>query len=324
VSVTERTLQFRFDRSAILIERGRFMCLMGFSTLGGYQTLMSALVLGGAVCFAGAPEDVLQVMALYHVTHLVAAPFQIRAILESQTKSGLSFPALRNVMLAGGHISNALIAEVAQKLCPHVVCIYGSTELGPVALAPASALRGIEGATGFVLPGEVVEIVDDQDKAVPNGEEGTVRIKSGAIDRYLVPTKEDAEIFKNGYFYPGDVGRLMPDGLLVITGRRDELINRGGTKASPEMIEEVVRSFPGIMDAAVFAVPNTDQIWAAVVCNGKLAQTEMLNWCKQKLAGSAPDRIFELDKIPRNDMGKIVREEMRSKIMRKLTLSFMS
>src|SRR5262245_59399559 len=98
VSATERTLQFRFNRSAILIERGRFLCMMGFSTLGGYQTLMSALVLGGAVCFAGAPEDVLQVIAVYHVTHLVAAPFQIRAVLDSQTKSGLYFPSLRNVM----------------------------------------------------------------------------------------------------------------------------------------------------------------------------------------------------------------------------------
>src|ERR1700716_2616177 len=120
-------------RSAFMLERGRYLSMMGFSTLGGYQLLMSAPVLGGTICFAGAREDVLQVMALYHVTHLIAAPFQVRTVLDSQTKSALYFPALRHVLLAGGHISNALIAEVGQKLSPNVVCVYGSTELGPVA-----------------------------------------------------------------------------------------------------------------------------------------------------------------------------------------------
>jgi acyl-coenzyme A synthetase/AMP-(fatty) acid ligase len=324
VSVTEWTLQFRFNRSAILIERGRFLCMMGFSTLGGHQTLMSALVLGGAVCFAGAPEDVLQVIALYHVTHLVAAPFQIRAVLDSQTKSGLFFPSLRYVLLAGGHISSALIAEVSQKLCPNVVCIYGSTELGPVAFGPASSMRGIEGATGFILPGEIVEIVDNNGTVLPRGEEGIIRIRSDHIDRYFVPQPEDANVFKDGYFFPGDLGKLMPDNLLVVTGRHDEVINRGGTKTAPEMIEDVLRQVPEISDAAVFAVPNTDQIWAAVVCKGQLRQNEILELCRQKLGGAAPDRLFVLDSIPRNDMGKIIRDEMKAKIMRKLAVTFMS
>lgn len=324
ISVTERMLQHRFDRSSILIERGRYLCMMGFSTLGGYQTLMSALVLGGAVCFAGAPEDVLQVMALYHVTHLIAAPFQVRTVLDSQAKSALYFPSLRHVLLAGGHISNALIAEVGQKLCPNVVCVYGSTELGPVAFGPAAAMRGIEGATGFVLPGELIEIVDKAGTPLPEGEEGIVRIRTDKIDRYFVPTPEDAEIFKDGFFYPGDLGRLMSGGLLVITGRTNEVINRGGSKAAPDLIEEVLRQVPEIADAAVFAVPNTDQIWAAVVCKGTLQHKQVLAMCKEKLGGMAPDRIIELDQIPRNDMGKIVREEMKSKIMRKLAFTFMS
>src|SRR5581483_12419615 len=112
--------------------------------------------------------------------------------------------------------------------------------------------------------------------------------------------------------------------LLVITGRRDEVINRGGSKAAPDAIEEVLRQFSGIDDAAVFAVPNTDQIWAAVVCKGALRQNEILDQCRKKLGGMAPDRLFVLDRIPRNDMGKIIREEMKAKIMRKLAVSFMS
>jgi len=324
VSVTERMLEYRFNKLWFLLEPGRYLCMMGFSTISGYQALMTALVLGGAMCFAGTPEDVLQVLALYHVTHVIAAPFQIRPLLDSQSKSGLHFPHLRHVMLGGGHISNDLIAEISQKLCTNVICTYGSTELGPVAFAPASAMRGLTGASGFVVPGETIEIVDENGAVLPRGEEGIVRVKAEHIDSYLVPSEEDAEIFKDGNFYPGDLGRMMPDDLLVITGRRNEVINRGGTKVAPDVIEEVLFSVPEIADAATFAVPGTDQIWAAIVCKGAVRHDDIIALCRQKLGGAAPDRLFDLDEIPRNDMGKIIREEMKTKIMRKLSISLMS
>jgi acyl-coenzyme A synthetase/AMP-(fatty) acid ligase len=324
IAVSERTLEHRFRRTAITNERGRCLCMMGFSTLGGYQTLMTALALGGSVCFAGAPEDVLQVISLFHVTHLIAAPFQIRTLLDAQAKNGLQCPSLRQVVLAGGVLPNTLIAEVRQQLCPNVICAYGSTELGMIAYGPAARMHDIEGATGFVMPGELIEIVDKDGKVLGAEQEGVVRIKCDQIDEYFLPTAEDTKIFKDGYFYPGDVGRVLSDGILVITGRTDEIINRGGDKAAPELIEEVIRKIPQIVDAAVFAVPGTTQIWAAVVCNGDLQDEAVLEACRNKLAGMAPTRLFHVDRIPRNDMGKIIREDMKKIIMRKLSWSLMS
>jgi acyl-CoA synthetase (AMP-forming)/AMP-acid ligase II len=184
-------------------------------------------------------------------------------------------------------------------------------------------MRGIDGATGFVIPGEVVEIIGKDGAPMPPGEEGVVRVRSANISSYFVPTADDAGIFRDGWFYPGDIGKLLPDGLLVITGRVNEVINRGGDKLAPEVIEGVLRLMPEIADAAVFAVPNTEQIWAAVVGKQPLQHEAILAFCRQKLAGMAPDRIFELDRIPRNDMGKIIRDEMREAIMKRLSSSFM-
>jgi len=56
-------------------------------------------------------------------------------------------------------------------------------------------------------------------------------------------------------------------------------------------------------------VPGTTQIWAAVVCNGEFQDGAVLDACRTKLAGMAPDRLFQLDRIPRNDMGKIIRDD---------------
>jgi acyl-coenzyme A synthetase/AMP-(fatty) acid ligase len=201
--------------------------------------------------------------------------------------------------------------------------VYGSTELGPVAYGPASAMRGIDGATGFVMPGEVIEIVGADGAALPAEQEGTIRVRSANVGSYFVPTREDAEIFKDGWFYPGDIGRLTADGMLIITGRVTEVINRGGDKLAPEVIEGALRLMPEITDAAVFAVPNTDQIWAAVVGSAPLNHEAVLSFCRQRLAGMAPDRLFELERIPRNEMGKIIREEMREAIMKRLSASFM-
>ncbi|HLH94314.1 MAG TPA: fatty acid--CoA ligase family protein [Xanthobacteraceae bacterium] len=324
IAVSERTLENRFRRAALTNERGRCLCMMGFSTLGGYQTLMTALALGGSVCFAGAPEDVLQVISLFHVTHLIAAPFQIRSLLDAQAKNGLQCPSLRQVFLAGGVLPSSLIAEVRRQLCPNVICAYGSTEMGLVAYGPAARMRDIDGATGFVIPGEVIEIVDQDGNLLGADQDGMVRIKCDHIDEYFLPTEEDSKIFKDGYFYPGDLGRLLSDRILVITGRADEVINRGGDKAAPELIEEVIRKIPQIVDTAVFAVPGTKQIWAAVVCKGELQDRVVLEACRQRLAGMAPDRLFKVDRIPRNDMGKIIREDMKKIIMRLLSWSFMS
>ena len=60
------------------------------------------------------------------------------------------------------------------------------------------------------------------------------------------------------------------------------------------------------------------------MCKGKLQQDAILTLCREKLAGMAPDRLIELDEIPRNDMGKIIREKMKQKIMRRLAFTFMS
>ena len=304
-----------------MFEHGRYLSMMGFSTLGGYQTLMTAIVLGGAVCFAGAPEDVLQVIALYHVTHLIAAPFQVRTLLESQAKSGLHFPSLRQVVLAGSHMPNSLLAEVRQQLCPNVICAYGSTELGPVAFGPAAAMRGIEGATGFVMPGQVIEIVDPNGTLRPPGEQGIVRIKSEHIDRYFVPTPEDAEIFKDGYFYPGDLGIISPDGRLALQGRVTEVINISGIKVPAGPIEETLQAKFGASGACVFSTSRADGeeiLHVVFESPQRFEPAEVVAVLRGLLPGTCRGRTHYVDDLPRNDMGKIRRDVLKAQLAGKL------
>ena len=89
-----------------------------------------------------------------------------------------------------------------------------------VAAMPAHFAPGTAGAVGYVLPGVIVEVVDDDDRALPSEQEAVVRIRSeyGASE-YLEDPAETQRAFRNGWFYPGDFGYLTQENMLVISGR---------------------------------------------------------------------------------------------------------
>ena len=188
------------------------------------------------------------------------------------------------VLSAGSLLSNALSFRVRARICPNVVSLYGSTEASMIAVAPAHALAHQAGAVGYVLPDVSVEIADAAGNALPAGAEGLVRIRSPyGPGRYLGSPSDRSTAFADGWFYPGDIGRLTPDRLLVITGREKAVMNLGGDKVKPEMVEEVIASFPGIDQAAVFSVINElgiDEMWSLIA---PLAQRN-----EQSPAGALP------------------------------------
>ena len=102
------------------------------------------------------------------------------------------------------------------------------------------SVDGGRGATGYVAPWAELEIVDHNDRPVPAGSEGIVRIRATCQGAPYPPERAaENTSFRDGWFYPGDLGRYETDGLLVLTGRTSEVINVGGLKLAPEVIEEI-------------------------------------------------------------------------------------
>ena len=122
----------------------------------------------------------------------------------------------------------------------------------------------------------------------------------------------------DGWFYPGDVGRIDPDGLLVVTGRADEVINDGGVKFSPEVMEDLLRRHPKIADAALVrmsAPGGAPEAWLAIVARSEVTLAEISNWMQKnlgrELASVSFAKFFVVDSIPRTSMGKIARNDLR-------------
>src|SRR5262249_33960839 len=155
----------------------------------------------------------------------------------------ISFAPMANFacIVGGSVMPQALSIKARSRLTPNLWVTYSSSEAGLTAVARASQLEGREGSTGFVLPWVTLEIVDKDGRALPPGQTGEVRVKSPEmLDGYLDNNDREDKSFRDGWFYPGDLGVLGLDGMLTIEGRTDEVMNFGGEKYSPLPIEETL------------------------------------------------------------------------------------
>jgi acyl-CoA synthetase (AMP-forming)/AMP-acid ligase II len=120
---------------------------------------------------------------------------------------------------------------------------------------------------------------------------------------------------RDQWFYPGDIGSLTAEGILCVSGRSSEVINRGGVKVSGTRIEEILRALPNIKDAAACGVAGPsglEEIWVAIVANGPVD----IEGLKRHLNAHddvkiAPYEVFMLDELPRGELGKVQKQRLK-------------
>jgi acyl-CoA synthetase (AMP-forming)/AMP-acid ligase II len=216
----------------------RLVCVPGLSTSYGFSFAITALWLGRTVCCAydTAPRELI---LAHQAELLVASTHQIVAMLRAQDEYFLRLESLRAVHILGSVAYAPLQARIRMLICPNVICGYGSTEGGVIAYAPTEMIFGMDRAVGVVAPWVDLEVIDEGGAAADYGSEGRIRLRAqGDGHRYRKIAPSQYEIEETEWLYPGDQGILYRNGLLMITGRVDELIDRGGEKISPETIEE--------------------------------------------------------------------------------------
>ena len=261
-------------------------------------------------------EQLVPCVERHRVNSLVVAPFALQRVLPGLPRDFGPLPMLEQIEVGGSALPGSHYDLARQRLCANIISRYGATETGFVAAAPMLALQGHPGAVGFVDPQVEVQAVDADDNPLPPGSAGTLRVRSdGCATAYLGDPAASARVFRNGWVYPGDEGAVSPDGLLTIMGRSNDVINQGGIKVSPETIEDVLLSLPEVREAAAFGVPDAlgvTRIWAAIVPNGMPDMEALVSLCRERLKRNAPTSFLRLRKLPRNEAGKVLRDELRS------------
>lgn len=297
---------------------GRWAAMTGLDT-----GLGQAMVLGAWACGAALVCDVViewlipQIDAL-QPTIIGLSPIQLRNLLSRLPAGSIAPPGLR-LVLTGSVLSKAVALEARLRLSSDIVITYGATECGSATMGPSTILEADAGAAGYPVPGARVEVVDAEGRPLKSGEQGEVRITNERMSAgYIDDPEATARAFRDGAFYPGDVGRLRADGLLVIEGRTDERMNLGGRKFLPNLMEEVAMACPGVADAAAFAVPDEqglDFCWLAVVQGPDFQRDRLAELIAAQGDDLPPVRFAFTESIPRNQAGKVERERLRRDAM---------
>jgi len=194
----------------------------------------------------------------------------------------------------------------------------GMSETGMNFSNPLNGKR-IPGSIGIPLPGLQVRIVDPESFAdVAPGEVGELWLKSTAITPgYWRKPRETADTFKGGWFRTGDLGKIDADGYYYLTDRMKHIIISGGENVSAKEVETIINQLDEIDESVVVGKPDEkwgEKVVAAVTLrpNAEMTEAEIKAFCKMKLHDwKCPKEIIFLEEIPRNTMGKMLKEEVK-------------
>ena len=198
---------------------------------------------------------------------------------------------------------------------------YGMTETGMLTSNPLNGDR-IPGTVGFPLPGVELRVCDDQGKVLGAEEIGVIEVKGPNVfsGYWRMPEKTAQEIKPDGFFITGDVGKVDGRGYVHIVGRAKDLIISGGFNVYPKEVETVIDAIDGVVESAVVGVPHPDfgEAVTAVVLRKPGAtgpdEAQVVAVCKEQLANfKVPKRVFFLDELPRNTMGKVQKNLLRDR-----------
>ena len=196
----------------------------------------------------------------------------------------------------------------------------GLRALGDLARSPRSNHPDMErkpGSIGTPIEGVEMQVVDEDDNPVPQGEVGEIAIRGHNIMKgYWQRPDATEEAMRGGWFHSGDMARTDEDGYFFIVDRKKDLIIRGGYNVYPREVEEVLYEHPKIREAAVVGVPHDEwgeEIGAAVVLHDgeELPPEEVSAYVKDRIAAyKYPRVVWFLDELPKGPTGKILKREI--------------
>jgi acyl-CoA synthetase (AMP-forming)/AMP-acid ligase II len=314
--VAERAARFDYLAGSLLPACLRSCSALGFSTSLGFLHLIYVLTRGGlAVLAGGSHRHAMSACEFYEVPFWIGSPGGLAELLAVYEEAKTRRCDLRGMLAGGSPLSKALSDRVRARLCANLVSAYGSTETNMVATAPAWVTAEIPGAVGYLTPGMIVEAVDGADRPLPLRSEGIIRIRGPYnVAGYVDAPDETASAFRDGWFYPGDIGSLTGDHMLIVSGRQKTVMNIGGDKVSPEIIEATLMAFAGVDRAGVLSVTNAfgiEEVWAAIASQGGVNEGRLRAFCQGLLPPAfVPRRFVGLGEIPVNEMGKVDRRRL--------------
>jgi len=293
-----------------------FYYCYGLSLLHTHLKVGGSIVMNNNFIFIG---SVLNDINKYECTGFAGVPSHYQILLrKTRDFKTTKFPSLRYVTQAGGKLHVTFIREFIETF-PDIqfYVMYGQTEAtARLSYLPPEKLIEKTGSIGKGIPGVTLRVINDKGETVKPNETGEIIAKGDNIMQgYLNDPEDTAKALKNGWLYTGDLALVDEDGYIFIQSRKKEIIKVGGVRISPQEIEEVIVTYPGVIGCTIESIADEllgEAIKATVFINedDKDAFTEDIikKHCASKLSiNKLPKVIIFESRLPFNASGKKVK-----------------
>ena len=263
------------------------------------------------------PELIIRLMA--RATVMMGVPTFYTRLLQSPALTKEATAHMRLFVSGSAPLLADTHREWAARTGHAVLERYGMTETNMNTSNPYDGER-VPGAVGHALPGVSVRVTDPETGKTLGPEHiGMIEVKGPNVFKgyWRMPEKTKAEFRDDGFFITGDLGKIDGNGYVHILGRGKDLVISGGFNVYPKEIESEIDAMPGVIEAAVIGVPHADfgeGVTAVVVCdkNAGVDEAAVLKALDGRLAKfKMPKRVFIVDELPRNAMGKVQKNILR-------------
>ncbi len=269
------------------------------------------------------PNAFFDAIEQHDVTLTLLVPTVVRALANDPRWKSADLSKLRMISVGSTIVPEEMVRMVGERGVP-LVQVYGSTETAPIAAyMPIEATLRKPGSTGKPAMHCDIRVVDENNQEVANGNKGEILVRGpNVMTEYWNDSAATRAAFTDGWLHTGDIGHLDTDGFLYVDGRSKDMIISGGENIYPAIIENILSQCPELSDVAVIGRP--DEYWgeivvAVVVPSGEERNAEkIINFCEGRIAHfEMPREIIFVDELPRNAMGKVVKELLQASVLEK-------
>jgi malonyl-CoA/methylmalonyl-CoA synthetase len=294
-----------------------------FHVHGLFVASHCAFLNGSAMLFETKFDAKRALALLPEATVFMGVPTYYVRLLAEESFSKKTCRHIRLFVSGSAPLLRETFEEFARRTGHTILERYGMTEGGMFTSNPYDGERR-GGTVGLPLPCTQVRIVDDDNQSCAAGTTGHIQVKGPNVfvGYWQMPEKTKEEFTADGWFKTGDMGRRDADGYISIIGRSKDLIISGGLNVYPKEIEDVIDALPGVAESAVIGLPHPDfgeAVTAVVVrqqcaSGARLTEADVIAALRGELAHfKIPKRVFLVNDLPRNTMGKVQKNLLRQR-----------
>lgn len=291
-----------------------WLASLPFYHIGGLMIIVRALVTGASAALPKSTNyiHIKEALANYNPSHVSLVSTTLKQLLDEFVFANNN---LKSVFLGGGRLETQLCERAINNGFP-IIKVYGSTETCSMISALSKNDFSIKpNSVGMPIDDVVIKILNEVGEFLEPYKVGEIIINSKTIIKeYYKNDEENTRKIKNGFYYTGDFGWIDKDGYLYIDIRREDLIVTGGENVNPKEVEQFLVQLPSIIDSYVFA--ELDEKWGQIVCaavvvKNHISEEEIKEQLKNMMASyKVPKKIYFLDFIPRNELGKVEKQKL--------------